>query len=225
MREMRPALDGELGRAMNDAPQIQKPICRHCARLSGSLRVLRYAAQVATNSAMVLCQGFWYKLSRLRFGPHGGRVDWRCRLPLQRDQVALVVLSLADGAPFTPAQIQKSVFLASDKVPGAFDRFSRYDFQPYDYGPFDRRVYSDVEELERRGLAQINQQPGTRWRTYAATQRGVTEGRRLARQLSEDQRTLLTRIVQLVRGLSFNDLISAIYRAYPGMRARSVFRD
>jgi hypothetical protein len=135
------------------------------------------------------------------------------------------MLSLAEGAPFTPVQIQKAMFLASDKVPGAFDRYSRYDFQPYDYGPFDWQVYADVEELERRGLAQINQQPGTRWRTYAATQRGVMEGRCLARQLSEDQHTLLTRIVQLVRSLSFNDLVSAIYRAYPGMRERSVFRD
>src|SRR5262249_33717803 len=145
-------------------------IGRHCALFSGSLLALCSATQVATDSAMVLCQVFWYKLSRLRFGPCRGRVDWRGRLPLQRDQVALLMLSLAEGAPFTPAQIQKAMFLASDKVPGAFNHHSLYDFQPYDYGPFDWRVYSDIEELERQGLAQISQQPGSRWRTYAATQ-------------------------------------------------------
>jgi len=136
-----------------------------------------------------------------------------------------VVLSLAEGAPFTPVQIQKAMFLASDKVPGAFDRYSRYDFQPYDYGPFDWQVYSDVEQLEHRGLAQIDQQPGTRWRTYAASHQGVIEGQRLAEQLPREQSAVLERIVNLVRGLSFNDLVSAIYRAYPHMRARSVFRD
>jgi uncharacterized protein len=107
----------------------------------------------------------------------------------------------------------------------AFDRCSRYDFQPYDYGPFDSQVYSDVESLERRGLAEISQQPGTQWRTYAASQRGIAEGRRLVQQLTDDQRAVLAKIVNLVRSLSFNDLVSAIYRAYPGMKARSVFRD
>jgi hypothetical protein len=146
-------------------------------------------------------------------------------LPLARDEIALVVLALANGEPFTPVQIQKAMFLASDKVAHAFRGDSRYDFQPYDYGPFDWQVYSDVEALERRRMAQINQQPGTRWRTYAATEYGVIEGQRLAGQLDDEQRAVLGRIVNLVRSLSFNDLVSAIYRAYPRMRERSVFRD
>jgi uncharacterized protein YwgA len=133
------------------------------------------------------------------------------------------VLSLADGAQFTPVQIQKALFLASERSPDAF--YSRYDFQPYDYGPFDRQVYLDVEELERQGLAQISQQSGSRWRAYAATESGMAEGARLAQFLTEEERELFRRIVQLVRSLSFNDLVSAIYRAYPRMRERSVFRD
>jgi uncharacterized protein len=146
------------------------------------------------------------------------------KLPLQRDEVALVVLSFAEGGAFTPVQIQKALFLASDKAAAAFDPNSRYDFQPYDYGPFDSRVYSDVQGLEGRGLAQISQQPGSRWRTYAASAQGIAEGR-LADQLTNEQRDVLERIANLVRSLSFNDLVSAIYRAYPHMRERSVFRD
>jgi hypothetical protein len=146
-------------------------------------------------------------------------------LPLQREQVTLVILSLADGQSFTPVQIQKALFLASDKVPNAFLTFSRYHFQAYDYGPFDRQVYADAEILERNGLVQIDQQTGSRWRTYAASPTGVATGRHLAENLDPDDRTVLKRIVNLVRSLSFNDLVSAIYRAYPDMRARSVFRD
>jgi uncharacterized protein YwgA len=144
---------------------------------------------------------------------------------LAREQIALIVLSLADGEPFKPVQIQKALFLASDKIPNAFRSESRYDFQPYDYGPFDWQVYSDVEGLERLGLAEINQEPGARWRTYAASAPGVAEGRRLAQQLTAEQRAILQTIVDLVRRLSFNELVSAIYRAYPDMKARSVFRD
>jgi hypothetical protein len=145
-------------------------------------------------------------------------------VPLQRDQIALVMLSLADGdGAFTPVQIQKALFLASDRAPEAFE--SAYEFQPYDYGPFDRQVYLDIEALERRGVAQINQAPGSRWKTYAATGDGKIEGVCLQQYLTGPQLELFQRIVTLVRNLSFNELVSAIYRAYPDMRARSVFRD
>jgi uncharacterized protein len=154
----------------------------------------------------------------------GSRVERRYRLPLPRDHVALVTLALANGGPFTPVQIQKALFLASDKIPNAFERDSQYDFQPYDYGPFDWQVYSDIEALERRGLSRIEKSPGGRWKTYSASDRGVAEGNRLTQQLTPKQIAVLNRIVTLVRSLSFNDLISAIYRGYPHMRARSVFR-
>ena len=78
-------------------------------------------------------------------------------MPLSRDQIALVILALAGGEPLTPVKIQKSLFLASDKAADAFRPDSHYNFQPYDYGPFDRQVYSDVENLEREGLAKVSQ--------------------------------------------------------------------
>jgi hypothetical protein len=168
---------------------------------------------------------FWYDSFRRRNRPEGLGTERSCRLPLSRDQVALVVLSFANGGPFTPVQIQKAMFLASDKAADAFSRNSTYDFQPYDYGPFDRQVYFDIEDLEKRGLAQINQAPGSRWRTYAATQEGVAEGRRLTASIDDDDLAVIERIVNLVRSLSFNELVSAIYKAYPPMRARSVFQD
>jgi hypothetical protein len=146
-------------------------------------------------------------------------------VPLSREEIALVVLSLANGEQFTPVQIQKALFLASDKVASAFKRHSTYDFQPYDYGPFDWQVYSDIEGLAKDEMAQINQQPGGRWRTYSATEAGIAFGQHLAERLTGQQRDILERIVKLVRRLSFNELVSAIYKAYPSMRARSVFRD
>jgi hypothetical protein len=168
---------------------------------------------------------FWYDSLQSRSNLRAARIERSHQLPLSRDEIVLIVLALAKGESFTPVQIQKSLFLASDKVASAFRHDSRYDFQPYDYGPFDRQVYSDVEVLERMGLAQVNQQPGSRWRTYSASPRGVAQGHLLAERLTGEQRQILDTIVKLVRSLSFNDLVSAIYRAYPNMRERSVFRD
>ena len=74
-------------------------------------------------------------------------------------------------------------------------------------------------------MAQVNQQPGTRWRTFSATEAGIAVGKRYAEVLTGEQQIVLGKIVKLVRSLSFNGLVSAIYKAYPPMRARSVFRD
>jgi uncharacterized protein YwgA len=167
----------------------------------------------------------WYGVIRRRVRPDRAGVERSYRLPLSREQVALVLLSMAEGKTFTPVQIQKALFLADDKAAGAFRPDSRYHFEPYDYGPFDWQVYADVESLERQGLAVINQQPGSRWRTYRASAAGVAEGNRLAGALSEEQNSILRKIADLVRSLSFNELVSAIYKAYPRMQARSVFRD
>jgi uncharacterized protein len=159
-----------------------------------------------------------------RFGRWAG-IERSCRLPLLREQIALVVLSLGNGEPFTPVQIQKALFLASDKVAGAFRSHSTYDFQPYDYGPFDWQVYAMPSFASPSTSAQINQQPGARWRTYSATEAGIALGQHYAERLAGEQRVVLEKIVKLVRRLSFNELVSAIYKAYPPMRARSVFRN
>jgi uncharacterized protein len=146
-------------------------------------------------------------------------------MPLSRHEVALVILSLANGEPFTPVQIQKALFLASDKARDAFRPDSHYNFQPYDYGPFDWQVYADVEMLERHGLAQIGLNPDGRWKTYAATGSGIAAAQRFSERLTPNQIEMLRRIVRLVRSLSFTELVSSIYRGYPEMQVRSVFRE
>jgi hypothetical protein len=190
-------------------------------RPSGNLR----AQPIKTEPLIWKLVTFVYDSFCRLFGLWAATVERSLRLPLSRDQVALVVLSFANGEPLTPVKIQKAMFLASEKAPNVFARSAGYSFQPYDYGPFDRQVYADIEDLERRGLAKIAQASGSRWRTYAATPDGIKEGGRLTATLDEDDVAVLERIVNLVRSLSFNQLVSAIYRAYPHMRERSVFRD
>ncbi len=144
-------------------------------------------------------------------------------LALSRDEVLLVMLALAKGEALTPVQIQKSLFLADDKASDAFGS-SRYRFEPYDYGPFDQQVYIDARALAREGLVEIGTDPRG-WNTYSATVLGVNRAKTLQARLSSDQREMLGRILSLVRRLSFTELVSAIYKKYPKMRARSVFRD
>ena len=73
---------------------------------------------------------------------------------MRREDLTLIMLALADGGSYTPVQIQKAMFLADDLVRDVFD--SRYDFQPYDYGPFDSDVYRDAKRMEADGLTELD---------------------------------------------------------------------
>jgi hypothetical protein len=64
-----------------------------------------------------------------------------------REDLTLVMLALAQDASYTPVQIQKAMFLADDLVRDAFD--SRYEFAPYDYGPFDPPYALEIGQLTR----------------------------------------------------------------------------
>jgi hypothetical protein len=143
-------------------------------------------------------------------------------LALDREEVLLVMLALAQGKELTPVQIQKSLFLADEEVRPAFR--SRYNFEPYDYGPFDKQVYADAQALAAKGFVKIGTDPRG-WSTYAATPEGLQRGATLKGGMNGDQHEMLDRIVGLVRRLSFTALVSAIYKKYPRMRERSVFRD
>lgn len=138
---------------------------------------------------------------------------------MRRIDVALVMLATANGGDFTPVQIQKAMFLL-DREAGHIFTESRYYFRAYDYGPFDKAVYDDLEELARHGYAEIEQG----WtRRYSAKARGVTEGRRLGQTLAPEDYNFIQSVSEFVRSQSFSDLVSSIYRAYPEMRANSIF--
>ena len=68
-------------------------------------------------------------------------------------QVLLAVLASAEGRLLTPAQLQKSVFLISENVPDIVTRGQKFNFVPYDYGPFDKYVYECASDLKAEMLA------------------------------------------------------------------------
>ena len=86
------------------------------------------------------------------------------RRRMQKKDLALLMLSLADGGAHTPVQIQKALFLATKNVPELVNDGPGYRFVPYDYGPFDKTVYSDLIELRRDGLVLTETSQTGRWR-------------------------------------------------------------
>lgn len=136
----------------------------------------------------------------------------------------LLVIGAVPGRDVEPVQLQKSLFLLSRNLSHAqLCVKSFYDFQPYDYGPFCSAVYEDAERLARDGLVNIARPPETRFNTYSVTETGAARAHALAAALPKPTFEYLRRVVMWTTSLSFTQLVTAIYRAFPDMKVNSVF--
>lgn len=142
---------------------------------------------------------------------------------MKRQDWTLLALAAAEGEALTPVQLQKTLFLLGQQMPAEVGQ-PYYEFYAYNYGPFDQAVYEDAGKLEAAGLAEIRQPSGQRWRNYAATSKGLAEAAQIEREVPKPAADQLRALVTWARGLSFEQLVKAVYAQYPEMREFSVFR-
>jgi uncharacterized protein YwgA len=141
-----------------------------------------------------------------------------------RQRIMLAALAAESGSVFAPVQIQKLFFLLDKNVAADFGG-KQFSFEPYDYGPYDRSVYSELESLARLGLVSVEAASGAARRKYSLTAAGYEMGQRALMQLNPRAQEYFQRVSAWVRSLGFAELVGAIYRQYPDMKVNSVFRD
>ena len=145
---------------------------------------------------------------------------WKGGGDMKRSDFVLAVLSVANGAPHTPVQVQKLFFLIDKKIPELVGG-PHFKHTAYDYGPFDVAVYNELSSLEDTGdLETLN----TRVKQYRLTKQGQINGEIFFNSIDSKAQEYIKRLSEFVRSLSFAQLVSAIYEAYPDMRENSVFR-
>ena len=146
-------------------------------------------------------------------------------MSVRRQDWTLLAVAAADGDWLTPVQLQKVLFLLGDRQ-AAIVGSDFYRFRPYNYGPFSADVYKDAEALAAVGLLEIEvEAPRRAWALYRATPEGLRQARNVAAAVSPASVEYLRRLVEWARSLSFHQLVSAVYSAYPHQRARSIFVD
>lgn len=143
---------------------------------------------------------------------------------MNRTDLVLAVLAASSGAPWSPVQVQKMFFLLDQKV-GQELGGPHWDFRAYDYGPFDSAVYGEIERIQADGLASIEGGEFSRTRRFALSPAGQERGESLLEGFAPALRDYVCELASWVRGLSFQALVSAVYRDYPEMRVNSIFRD
>jgi uncharacterized protein len=140
---------------------------------------------------------------------------------MTRREIVLAGLAGGDGATYTPVQVQKLFFLIDRNI-SALVRGPHFDFQPYNYGPFDKTLYHCLEELSNDGLVVVASHGS--WNTYNLSVEGQQLGNAILNSLVTEAADYIRRVSAFVRSLSFTQLVSAIYKAYPEMRENSVFQ-
>ena len=129
----------------------------------------------------------------------------------------------ASGMAHSPVQIQKLLFLIDREIPKLVGG-PHFDFEPYQYGPFDSTVYSELRSLRAKGLVDVDLIWWGR-RGYSLSPEGQEKGEAILGELNEKAQAFIQKTSKFVRGLSFSKLVAAIYKAYPEMRENSVFQE
>ena len=142
---------------------------------------------------------------------------------LRETDIILAALAVSKGAVHSPVQIQKLIFLLDRKLANELSG-PHFNFIAHHYGPFDRRIYDLLEELAKQGMVEILRNPALRWRNYRSTPEGQEAGGRILNQLDPHVRGYIMELSSFVRKLSFAELVSSIYAAYPDMKVNSVFQ-
>jgi uncharacterized protein YwgA len=135
----------------------------------------------------------------------------------------LLAISAAEGRPVTPVQIQKCLFLLSREIPQHLPQ-GFYEFAPYNYGPFNKGIYDDLDELASEGLVYILSSGDRRWKEYAATPSGLERSATIGRDVPDQVTEYLRHLMAWCRSKTFEELVSAVYNRYPEYRRNSVFQ-
>lgn len=141
---------------------------------------------------------------------------------LDRRKYMIAILASAKGATYGPVQIQKLFFLLDKNIDHLVDG-PHFDFQPYHYGPFDQEVYQELEKLATDNVVEIT--IDKKWKNYRLTLHGQNLGEQILSPFSEAAKDYIKKVADFVLTASFVQLVSAIYKAYPEMRANSVFQE
>jgi hypothetical protein len=136
---------------------------------------------------------------------------------VDRDDLLLLIAKGAENAPypFDAIRTMKSAFIVSQR--GLAEWRGLFDFQPYDYGPFDSAVYRSRDSLLDQGL--LERSGG--YDACVLTEGGQRRVGELEAQLGENA-NWLKGIGWWASSRSFAQLLREVYAEYPDFAARSI---
>jgi hypothetical protein len=136
---------------------------------------------------------------------------------VDRDDLLLLIAKGAEDGPypFDAIRTMKSAFIVSQR--GLPEWRGLFEFEPYDYGPFDAAVYRSRDSLLGQGLLQRS----GGYDACVLTDEGRERAGELEARLDENAEWL-KRIGRWACSRSFAQLLREVYSEYPEFAARSI---
>ena len=142
---------------------------------------------------------------------------------MDKKDLLLMAVSAGQGTGLTPVQLQKVLFLIGEsKLQGLPTVY--YEFEPYNYGPFQVGVYLDADDLTLEGYVAEIPVAGKSWSAYSITPAGKERAQQAELEAGPVLAGYIKALVQWAKSLSFSELLRAIYAQYPDFRKNSVFQ-
>ena len=117
-------------------------------------------------------------------------------------------------------RIMKGLFLLSKEGPPELRDL--YAFEPYDYGPFDKHVYTDLDTLERDGWIDGELVLESRRRVFRVTASGEEQCERIRRTADPSTIRAIDDVKNLVSSIGFMALLRYVYERHPEFAVASV---
>ena len=140
---------------------------------------------------------------------------------MKRSNYMLAVLATANNDEYTPVQIQKLFFLLDRNITER-NKIPSFNFEPYYYGPFDKEIYTELNNLQTQNLLSLNYSYNN-LKKYKLTPEGQRIGEKIFNAFDKGLKDYIKRTNEYVRKLSFEQLIKAIYKEYPDTKVNSIF--
>lgn len=127
-------------------------------------------------------------------------------------------------------RLQKLVFLMEQELeedPEASLDSSDYNFIPYDYGPFSKKLYDDLDSLEDSQLIEVEEEDmedGKVKYNYRLTDQGRKWVKdQQADSSAESAQALAKALAEKYDDMVLSDLIDEVYAEYPEYAKNSVW--
>jgi len=144
---------------------------------------------------------------------------------LRRELIPLTLMYSQDQEEIQGrTRFQKMVFLLQQE----FEKTEFYDFEAYDYGPFSKGLYDDLDDLIERNLVEETREEFDEDKVYYEYK--LTDvGQELIERLSDQEETqdimvLSERLKQEINSKDLSVVLDRVYSEYPEYAENSVLR-
>ena len=142
---------------------------------------------------------------------------------MTQEELILACLTAGNGKYFDPVHIQKLVFMFQEQASQLFPEKKPFNFVPYDYGPFCTDVYNVLRRLAENGKVAIAPSSSGGFNEYAITADGTKDGNNIIASIQSPFKEYLQILTDWILPLTFEQLVSTVYKEFPHMKVRSVF--